>query len=139
MVNEIEIDLDSSDCEIIDLNCFYCLNNHKIILLLNKNNLNISKTIKINSNVLGFIKFSNKIVSLFLNEETLSYQNYDILFDGTKWNLNKEKIISNEKFTNWRRSNNFIIFINDSYGAKKSALLEIQRKKSDESEKTTKK
>ena len=139
LLNEIEIDLDSSDCEIIDLNCFYCLNNHKNILLLNKNNLIISKTIKINSNVLGFIKISNKTVSLFLNEENLSYQNYDILFDGTKWNLNKEKIISNEKFTNWRQSNNFIIFSNDSYGAKKSALLEIQRKKSDESEKAIKK
>ena len=58
LVNEIEIDLYSSDCEIIDLNCFYCLNDHKSIILLNKNNLNISKTIKINSNILGFIKIS---------------------------------------------------------------------------------
>ena len=139
LVNEIEIDLDSSDCEIIDLNCFYCLNDHKKILLLNKNNLNISKTIKINSNILGFIKFSNKIVSLFLNEENLSYQNYDILFDGTKWNLNKEKIIYNEKFTNWYQSNNFIIFSKGFYGDKKSVLLEIQTKKSEQSEKATKK
>ena len=129
LVNEIEIDLDSSDCEIIDLNCFYCLNDHKKILLLNKNNLNISKTIKIKSNILGFIKFSNKIVSLFLNEENLSYQNYDILFDGTKWNLNKEKIIYNEKFTNWYQSNNFIIFSKGFYGDKKKQKKVSNQKK----------
>ena len=137
-INGREMDIDSSNCEIIDLNSFYCLKDDKQIVLLSKNNLNISKTIKINSSILGFLNISNKIVSLFLNEEKLSYQNYDILFDGTKWKLNKEKNISNEKFTNWRKSHNYIIFTKDSYLDKKYALLEITTKKSDEAKEITK-
>ena len=130
-INEVNIDIDSSDFEIIDLNSlYYCLNDHRKILLLNKNNLVVAKTIIYSKN-LGFLKISDKIISILLLKENVSYQNYDILFDGNKWDLKKEKTILNEKFTNWSHSNNFIIFSSDNY-PRKSALLEIKAKTSDD-------
>ena len=140
-VNKANIDIDSTNCEIIDLNSlYYCMNDHKKILLLNKSNLLTSKTIKINSTILGFLKISHKIVSLFLTKNNLFYQNYDILFDGIKWDLNKEEnIFNNSNFTNWSKSNNFIIFsLEDYYNGNKSILLEIKTKTNDEVEKISK-
>ena len=68
MLNSVKINnLNSSNVSIIDLNKnFYCLNDGKTILLINKTNLTIAKSINIDYFNIGFSKISDNFISLFI-------------------------------------------------------------------------
>ena len=122
--NKIQPELDIYNCKIIDLNSeYYCLTDLKIILLLNKSNFVIAKTINIDP-YLGLLKISDKIVSIYLcKNNNLFCQNYNILFGGIKWDLTKIKQITDVNFSEFSQSNNFIMFSRDYFY---SSLFEIK-------------
>ena len=97
--------------KIIDLNNnFYCLNDGNKILLLNKKNLTLSKTISMNSNNLGLFKISDNNFAIFESQnKKLILSNYDILMDGLTWKLKGSKNILNEEVYNVEKSNNYFI------------------------------
>jgi hypothetical protein len=85
--NSVKISIDYSNASIISLNDeYYCLNDKRKILILNKKDLTIAKTININSNNLGMIKISDKLVTIFfVKDSNLLYINYEIKSNGIKW------------------------------------------------------
>ena len=123
-VNKIQPELDIYNCKITDFNSeYYCLTDLKIILLLNKSNFVIAKTINIDP-YLGLLKISDKIVSIYLYKNNNLYsQNYNILFGGIKWDLNNTKQIINVNYTKFSQSNNYIMFSRDYFD---SSLFEIK-------------
>ena len=112
VVKSIKLDYNYQDACIIELNKnFYCMNDGNKILLLNKDNLTISKTICMNNNNLGLFKMSDNSISIFFksNHKKLLLNNYDILMDGINWNLKGSKNILNEEVYRVKKSNNFFI------------------------------
>ena len=84
-------------CSIVEFNDFYCYNDNSQILLLNKDNLVLAKTI-INdflSSTMKFIKISDKISSVcnfYDYNKQLIFMNYNISCKGIKWkNISEEK------------------------------------------------
>ena len=86
------------------------------ILLLNKKDLIIAKTISLNFSNLGYLKLSDEIISIFLiKDKKLSFINYDILSDGIKWETkSKGELIDVDNYStyNFCKNNNYILFIN---------------------------
>ena len=103
-------------------NLYYAVNNRKQIFLLNKNDLNIIKTININKELsknseTHLLKLSPSVFSLFIYDKLYDYytyiykisfdiQNYEISMNGIKWDLKREK-----NFINKNTKNDEIIFI----------------------------
>ena len=110
--NSLDIEIDSKDTSIIDLNNeFYCLNDQKKILLLNKNDLSIAKTINNNCYNLGMLKISDKIITVFLLEGgKLIANNYDIFSNGINWRKNHAKQLLDKTVSNFFFNNNYILF-----------------------------
>ena len=111
-IKSIKLDYNHNYAYIIDLNKnFYCLNDRSKILLLNKNDLTLSKTISMNNNNLGLFKNSDNNISIFFetNDKKLAIHNYDILIDGLNWNLKGSKNIVNEEVYRVEKSNNYFI------------------------------
>ena len=108
----IKIDIDHRNTTIIDLNNkFYCLNDKKKILLLNKEDLATAKTININPNNLGILKISDKLLSIFFLEKNIfMFKNYDILSDGIKWQVKNSKDIFEKNVSKYYISNDYILF-----------------------------
>ena len=108
-LKSINLDYNYNDARIIDLNeNFYCLNDGNKILLLNKNNLTLSKTISMNSNNLGLFKISNNKITIFeSNNKNLIINNYEILMSGLNWDKKGSKIILNEEAFSIEKSNNY--------------------------------
>ena len=108
-VKSINLDYDYNYARIIDLNeNFYCLNDGNKILLLNKNNLTLSKTISINNNNLGLFKISdNNIIIFESNNKKLILNNYNISMGGLNWNKKESKNILNEEAYSIKKSNNY--------------------------------
>ena len=129
LIKSLNIDIDSKNVSIIELNReFYCLNDKRKILLLNKKNLDIAKTISLVSNNLGFLKISENLISIFVFDNDsykLFSNNYTISLNGIKWNLSQTKNLSNKKFYSCCNDNNYILFIND----KGCSLFDIKAKK----------
>ncbi len=96
---------------IIELNNnFYCLNDGNKILLLNKKNLTLSKTISMNANNLGLFKISDNNFAIFEPQnKKLILSNYDVLMDGLTWNLKGSKNILNEEVYSVEKSKNYFI------------------------------
>jgi len=110
-----KIDLELNNASIIDLNTlYYCLNDNEKLLLLDKKDLFIVKTINVlNDNNLALLKINNKIVSTFYNtKKTLTYDNYDILSNGIKWNLKETKQLFEGDIINCFHSKKYILFLN---------------------------
>ena len=107
----INLDYNYEYATIIDLNKnFFCLNDGNKILLLNKENLTLSKTICNNVNILGLLKISdNNITILESKNQKLILNNYEILLDGLNWNLKGTKNILKEEVYNIERSNNYFL------------------------------
>ena len=129
MVKSLKIDIDSQNVSIIELNSeYYCLNDERKILLLNKKNLDIAKTISLDSNNLGFLKISENLISIFVNDyESLKLfsNNYTISNNGIKWNLSQTKSLINKTFNSFCYDNNYILFMNKDG----CTLFEIKAKK----------
>ena len=108
-LKSINLDYNYNYARIIDLNeSFYCLNDGNKILLLNKNNLTLSKTISMNSNNLGLFKISNNKITIFeSNNKNLIINNYEILMSGLNWDKKGSKIILNEEAFSIEKSNNY--------------------------------
>ena len=127
-----EININSKEASIIELNTdFYCLNDKEKILLLNKTDLVLAKTINLNSNNLGMIKITNKIISIFFSDyNNLVSNTYDILSDGIKWKIKEKKNLLNVSVRNCCLSKNYILFIKrDYYSNSNCTLFEIKTKK----------
>ena len=109
-VKSINLDYNYNYARIIDLNeNFYCLNDGSKILLLNKSNLTLTKTISMNNN-LGFIKISNNNITIFeSNNKKLLLNNYDILMNGLNWNKKGSKNVLNEEVYSIEKSNNYFL------------------------------
>ena len=129
LVKNLRIDIDSKNVSIIELNNeYYCLNDKRKILLLNKKNLDIAKTISLVSNNLGLLKISENLISIFeYNYESykLLSNNCTISLNGIKWNLSQTKSLSNNNFDSCCYDNNYILFMNK----KKCSLYDIKPKK----------
>ena len=129
----VEINIEPQNVSIIELTDeFYCLNDKRKILLLNKNDLHLAKTINLNSNNLGMLKISDKIISIFSSSTyKLISNNYDILSNGIKWERKETKNLLKETINNFYQSKNYILFMKegdyDDNG--KSFLFEIKTKK----------
>ena len=125
LLNELKIEIDNENASIIDFNnYFYCLNDMTKILLLNKTNLEISKTISMDSN-LGLVKITEKIISIFTaKDEILFVSNWNISNNGITWSMDKTKQLCKDRYFEQQpvvRSNNFILSIfkkegKDKYG-----------------------
>ena len=103
---------------IIELNNdYFCLNDLKMILLLNKNDLSVVKTININSDNLGMLKISSKYMSIFVNDHyNLVSSNYNISSNGIKWTIDQEKtLLNDEKAAKFFQDKNYILFKSNSY------------------------
>ena len=112
VVKSIKLDYNYQYACIIELNKnFYCMNDRNKILLLNKDNLTLSKTICMNNNNLGLFKISDNNISIFFesNNKKLLLNNYDILMAGLNWNLKDSKNILNEEVYRVEKSNNYFI------------------------------
>ena len=128
----LKININSKDASIIELNNeFYCLNDKNKILLLNKKDLSIAKTIKSNSENLGILKISDKIITIFMSSyQQLIFRNYTILSNGIKWDLSKTKNLLNENISNFCTNKNYILFIKGCYYGKTGcSLFEIKATK----------
>jgi len=110
-IKSIKLDYNYKYACIIDLNkIFYCMNDGRKILLLNKDNLTLSKTISMNNNNLGLFKISDNNISIFFeSKKKLALNNYDILMTGLNWNLTGSKNIINEEVYRVEKSNNYFI------------------------------
>ena len=106
-----KLDYNYNNATIIDLSeKFYCLNDGRKILLLNKDKLALSKTISMNSNNLKLLKITNDNITIFeKKDKNLILNNYDILMDGLDWNLKGSKNILNEEVHSVEMSNNYFI------------------------------
>ena len=118
LVNELEINMDPSHSSIIELNKnYYCFNTYYRIFILNKTNLFLVKEINIENNILGLLKISDKIISIFSsNYGSIELINYDILLDGIKWNEKERKDIlkgesNEEKVLMFVKSQKYVLFI----------------------------
>ena len=133
----MKISIDYSNASIISLNNeYYCLNDKKEVLILNKKDLTIAKTINTNSNNLGMIKISDKLVTIFfVKDSNLLYNNYEIKSNGIKWILKKTITLLKEKNVVFFHDKNYVLFkiaSYDNYGYIKeyqSNLFEIKTKK----------
>ena len=105
------LDYNYNNATIIDLSeKFYCLNDGRKILLLNKNKLALSKTISMNSNNLKLLQITDDNITIFeKKDKNLILNNYDILMDGLDWNLKGSKNILNEEVHSVEMSNNYFI------------------------------
>ena len=123
----INLDYNYNNATIIDLSeKFYCLNDGRKILLLNKNNLTLSKTISMNSNNLKLLQITDDNITIFeKKDKNLILNNYDILMDGLDWNLKGSKNILNEEVHSVEMSNNYFICKTD----KACILFKIRAKK----------
>ena len=121
------LDYNYNNAKIIDLNKnFYCLNDERKILLLNKNNLTISKTISMNTNNLGLFKISpDNIITFESKNKKLIFNNYIILMAGIDWNLQGSKNILDEEVYSVEKINNYFF----CRANKASILFEIKDKK----------
>lgn len=109
--NRVQIKIEPNNATIIDLSDeLYCLNDLKKILLLNKKDLVLTKTINIESNNLGLLKISNKLISIFICDNILLCKNYVISNNGIKWSFNKKQNLLYSKIINFYCSGNYIIF-----------------------------
>ena len=117
LLNKSLIKTDYTNASIIELsNDFYCLNDLKIIYLLNKTDLSLTKTINIASNNLGLLKLSEKSVSIFVNEShKFVSKNYDILSNGIKWSLNQTQTLLNNEVIGYCKDKKYILFKNKNY------------------------
>ena len=135
--NSVKISIDYSNASIISLNNeYYCLNDKRKVLILNKKDLTIAKTININSNNLGMIKISDKLVTIFfVKDSQLLYNNYEIQSNGIKWIVKKTITLLKEKNVVFFHDKNYVLFkiaSYDNYGYIKeyqSNLFEIKTKK----------
>ena len=135
--NSVKISIDYSNASIISLNNeYYCLNDKRKVLILNKKDLTIAKTININSNNLGMIKISDKLVTIFfVKDSQLLYNNYEIQSNGIKWIVKKTITLLKEKKVVFFHDKNYVLFkiaSYDNYGYIKeyqSNLFEIKTKK----------
>ena len=136
-LNEFNINLNKENVSIIDFNKnFYCLNDGKQILLLNKSNLSIAKSIDTNSKNIGLFKISDNIISIFIFEGyKLTLQNYYISMGGIKWTLKESKDLLEGYNMKLFYCNNFLIIIKNSdsyyYHNYDTELYEIKTKKKD--------
>ena len=126
----LKIEIDPKNIDIIELNSeYYCLNDKSKILLLNKLNLDIAKTISSVSNNLGILKISDKLISIFISEYYFTpfhYNNYIISSNGIKWDLFKQKnLLEKKEFKNFYFDNNYILFVNNN----ECSLFNIKIKK----------
>ena len=108
----MKISIDYSNASIISLNNeYYCLNDKREVLILNKKDLTIAKTININSNNLGMIKISDKLVTIFfVKDSNLLYNNYEIKSNGIKWILKKTITLLKEKNVVFFHDKNYVLF-----------------------------
>ena len=116
--NKSTIKTDYKNVSIIELNNdYFCLNDLKMILLLNKNDLSVVKTINIDSDNLGMLKISSKYISIFVNDHySLVSSNYNISSNGIKWTIDQEKTLLNDKKAEkFFQDNNYILFKSNSY------------------------
>ena len=138
--NSVKINIDYSNASIISLNNeYYCLNDKRKVLILNKKDLTIAKTININSNNLGMIKISDKLVTIFfVKDSQLLYNNYEIQSNGIKWIVKKTITLLKEKKVVFFHDKNYVLFkiakeSYDKYGyyqdEQQSNLFEIKTKK----------
>jgi len=138
--NSVKISIDYSNASIISLNNeYYCLNDKRKVLILNKKDLTIAKTININSNNLGMIKISDKLVTIFfVKDSQLLYNNYEIQSNGIKWIVKKTITLLKEKKVVFFHDKNYVLFkitkeSYDKYGyyqdEQQSNLFEIKTKK----------
>ena len=146
LLNSLDIkNLKSSEISIIDLNInFYCLNDGNTILLLNKKNLAIAKSINIVYKNIRLLKISDNFISVFIREgKKLILQNYNVSMGGIKWSLKESKNLLEGDDITCIQNNNYIVFIkseenyNENYNnfyynynkKVKSILFEIKTKK----------
>ena len=112
--NKSSLRIDYKNASIIELsNDFYCLNDLKIIYLLSKNDLSLTKTINIATNNLGLLKLSDNSVTIFVNESgKLVSKNYDILSNGIKWTLNQAQSLLNKEVISCCNDKKYLLFKN---------------------------
>ena len=136
-----QFNIDTKYSEVIDLNSgFYALNNKDKIYILNKNNLEIIKTININLDKLNtqfyYYSFSifttlfksfDTIITLFIfdnDNKIVDFQNYKISMSGIKWELEKGHNLLWDKINSLKKCGNNLLFL----GNNKSYLVDIQFK-----------
>ena len=92
------------------------MNDKSKILLLNKTNLSVAKTININSyKNLGILRLSNKLISVFhSNLGSLVCTNYNILSNGIKWNIDKTETLLFKNYLNFSQDKKYILFFDTS-------------------------
>lgn len=115
LYKNLKIDLDIKNASIIDLNnMYFCLNDNKKFLLLDKKELLVVKTINILDDYnLGVIKISDKIVTNFYKKkEKLICETYDVLSNGIKWDLKEEKELLEGEASCCLQSKKYILFLN---------------------------
>ena len=115
--NSSKIKINYTKASIFEINNdFYCLNDLNLILLLNKNDLSVAKTININSDNLGILKITDKLVSIFVTQNYMLYaKKYDISSNGLKWTLNYEKTVLYEEALRYFKDKNYILFQLSNY------------------------
>ena len=134
MLNSLSLNLNKK-VSIIDFNDnFYCLNDGNTILLLNKTNLAIAKSINIDYNNIELLKISNNIITVFAYQRNkLTLQNYNVSMGGIKWSLKETKDLLEGYNMTCEKDSNYIIFTknNNCYddGKFMCIIYEIKEKK----------
>ena len=153
LLNETnQINIDNKNCIIIDLNKLnYAVNNKDKIYILNKNDLNLQKTININIDSLKYkpdnnsdnyyyssyynsndqnyyfttlFKISEHIITVFIfgtKKNIVNYRNYELSMSGIKWELKKEVNFINKSLNSLKSFNNQILLL----GSYTSELIDI--------------
>ena len=110
-------------------NEFFYINDGQNILLLNKSNLVLTKTINLNMNNLGILKITDRLVTIFAsNQNNFVALNCDILSNGIKWNVTKTINLLNNTVDKVFQNKNFILCRCNNYGKYFCVLFEIQTK-----------
>ena len=125
--NSISIYFDEN-ASLIDLNNdFYCITYHSNILLINKNNFVLAKTIEIdkersyNRNNLGTLQISDKILSVFYcRSNEFKYINYNISSNGIKWSINENEKLLDGNITEIYHSNNYLFCVKSTTTVRKT-------------------
>ena len=125
---KISINYKNSLIDVLN-NEFFYINDGQNILLLNKSNLVLTKTINLNMNNLGILKITDRLVTIFAsNQNNFVALNCDILSNGIKWNVTKTINLLNNTVDKVFQNKNFILCRCNNYGKYFCVLFEIKTK-----------
>ena len=124
----ISINYQKASIDVLNNELFY-INDGQNILLLNKSNLLLTKTINLNKNNLGILKITDRLVTIFSsNQNNFIVLHCDILSNGIKWNVIKTNNLLNNTVDRVYQNKNFILCRCYNYGNYYCVLFEIKTK-----------